>query len=109
MNLRERWSAWVSRIGVTLFLLATLALGLALSAVFFAVLLGMAVFFGGWLWWQSWRMRRQFDKAARAHPTSRHSPRDFIDADYEVEVESQRLEDLVSEKSDTRQATQEKP
>jgi hypothetical protein len=89
MNWRERWSVWVSRVGVSLFLLAALAVGIALSAVFFALLFGAALVLGGWLWWQSWRMRRRIDKASRP----RSARGDFIDADYVVEEDYRLLED----------------
>lgn len=79
---------------MTLFILATLAVGIAMSAVFFAVLFGAALMLGGWLWWQSWRMRAHIRRAARSQSGSG----DFIDAEYEVEENYPLLEDARPEK-----------
>jgi hypothetical protein len=86
VKLSERWSSWVNRIGVTAVLILALGLGIAMSMAIFSLLLGLGVFVGGWLWWQSWRMRRQMKKQGVA------ANAEFIDADYVVEIDYPRLE-----------------
>ncbi|MEE4376226.1 MAG: hypothetical protein V2J55_01765 [Candidatus Competibacteraceae bacterium] len=91
MKLSERWSSWINRIGVTAVLVLALALGIAMSMAIFSLLLGVGVVVGGWLWWQSWRVRRQMRKQGVAGNA------EFIDADYEVHIESLRLENQHSD------------
>ncbi|NJN46598.1 MAG: hypothetical protein HC808_09080 [Candidatus Competibacteraceae bacterium] len=90
MKLSERWSSWVNRIGVTAVLVLALGLGIAMSMAIFSLLLGLGVVVGGWLCWQSWRIRRQMRKQGVAGNA------EFIDAEYEVQIETLRLDNQHS-------------
>ena len=72
--------SWATRLGVALALVLALTVGTLLAFVFFAVAAAGTVVWGGWLWWQIRRLRRQAES-------------EFIHADYTVETEYELLED----------------
>ncbi len=72
--------SWATRLGLALALMLILTVGTLLAFVFFAIAAVGALVFGGWLWWQVRRLRRQAES-------------EFIKADYTVETEYELLED----------------
>ncbi len=80
MNRLSHRPSWLARLGLSVVFVFAIAAGVVLSAVFFALFLVLALVFGGWLWWQTRRLRRQHRET-------------FIEADYEVETEYEILED----------------
>jgi uncharacterized membrane protein len=72
--------SWATRLGLALALMLILTVGTLLAFVFFAIAAVGALVFGGWLWWQVRRLRRQAES-------------EFIKADYTVEAEYELLED----------------
>ncbi len=75
--------SWLARLGLAIMFALTLLAGMALSVVFFTLLAGMALLASGWLWWQTRRLRRRV----------RESQGNVIEGEYEIETESQLLED----------------
>jgi type IV secretory pathway TraG/TraD family ATPase VirD4 len=95
MNRLNHRPSWLTRLGLSVMFVLAVAAGVVLSAVFVALFLVVALVFGGWLWWQTRRLRRQQGET-------------FIEADYEVESEYEILEDrrpqeVVVEKKRSRQ------
>ena len=72
--------SWPTRLGLALIFLLALAASTVLAVVVFVLFAASAITLGGWLWWQSRRLRRQ----ARD---------EFIHTEYTVETEYERLED----------------
>ncbi len=73
--------SWLARLGLALIFTLTLIAAVALSAVFFALFVILALAGGGWLWWQRWRLSRRM----------RAEPGDIIEVEYEV-LEDYRLD-----------------
>jgi len=59
MNRLNHRPSWLARLGLSAGFVLAIAAGVVLSAVFFALFSVMALVFGGWLWWQTRRLRRQ--------------------------------------------------
>ena len=74
--------SWLARLGLALIFTLTLIAAVALSAVFFALFVVLALAGGGWLWWQRWRLSRRMRSA--------HG--DIIEVEYEVVEEDYRLD-----------------
>jgi len=72
--------SWLARLGLALIFTLTLIAAVALSAVFFALFVVLALAGGSWLWWQRWRLSRRMRSA--------HG--DIIGVEYEV-LEDYRL------------------
>ena len=72
--------SWPTRLGLALIFLLALAASTVLAVVVFILFAASAITLGGWLWWQSRRLRRQ----ARD---------EFIHTEYTVETEYELLED----------------
>jgi uncharacterized protein HemX len=81
MNLLQNVRMLLARLGMGMVVVAMVAAGFVLSAMFFAVFMAAGVVVGGWLWWQTRRLQKQ----QRAQ---------FLDGDYVViETEYELLED----------------
>ena len=70
---------WLARLSMTLAMVLTLAAGIALSAVFFAVFVVVAVVWGGWFWWQTRHLHRQMREQGGDIQRA-----DIIDVEYQV-------------------------
>lgn len=82
-RLLEYRPSWLTRLGLSLGFILMLTAGVILSAVFFALFLVVALVAGGWLWWQTRRLRQQIREPIEADYTveSRHDP---IEGEYLV-------------------------
>lgn len=81
--------SWLARLGLALIFTLTLITAVALSAVFFALFVVLALAGGGWLWWQRWRLSRRM--------RSEHG--DIIGVEYEV-LEDYRLDHVQKDPGD---------
>ncbi len=83
---------WLTRISVSITVVLILVAGIALSAVFFALFLVLALVGGIWFWWKTRHLRREVRKRQsefeadfqRRSQEDFQGSKDFIETEYQV-------------------------